>query len=166
MKNMARVAILALAFAGVGGSAQFISNAGQNRTAAKAEAVQYLSPGPIAVSAGKPAQVALHFRIAPGLHIQSHKPAGEFYIPTVFSIPADAGVKLVSATYPPGTTFRLPADPSTPLSVYTGEFAVQTRLVASPGDHKVRAALRYQACDQTQCMPPKTILVSLDVVGK
>ena len=34
------------------------------------------------------------------------------------------------------------------------------------GDHLVEAKLRYQACDEAQCMPPKTITVPIDVVGK
>ena len=60
----------------------------------------------------------------------------------------------------------LPIDPKTKLSVYTGEFALQARITATPGDHLVQAKLRYQACDQTQCMPPKTITVPIDVIGK
>jgi hypothetical protein len=60
----------------------------------------------------------------------------------------------------------LPIDPKTKLSVYTGEFAIQVRIVATPGNHLVEARLRYQACDQTQCLPPKTITVPIDVIGK
>lgn len=108
----------------------------------------------------------LHFRVSQGLHIQSHTPSEEDFIPTVFSIPADSGVRLDAATYPPGSTMTLPIDPKTKLSVYTGEFALQTRITATPGDHLVQAKLRYQACDQTQCMPPKTITVPIDIIGK
>jgi hypothetical protein len=43
---------------------------------------------------------------------------------------------------------------------------VQARIVASPGDHLVEAKLRYQACDNNACMPPRTITVAIDVVGK
>ncbi len=75
-------------------------------------------------------------------------------------------MKLEAASYPAGAEFVLPADPGTKLNVYTGEFAIQTRLVAQPGDHLVKAKLRYQACDLTACMPPKTITVPIDIVGK
>lgn len=132
----------------------------------KAEAVQYLFPEQITVPAGKPTPVALHFRIAPGLHINSHKPKDEYLIPTVFSIPESSGVRLDAATYPAGVEMTLPADPQTRLSVYTGEFVIQTRIVAKPGNHMVEAKLRYQACDHSQCMPPKTITVPIDVIGK
>jgi hypothetical protein len=81
-------------------------------------------------------------------------------------MPAEAGVKLEDASYPAGAEFVLPADPGTKLSVYTGEFTIQAKLVAEPGDHLVKAKLRYQACDKTACMPPKTITVPIDIVGK
>jgi hypothetical protein len=60
----------------------------------------------------------------------------------------------------------LPIDPTTKLSVYSGEFILQARIVATAGNHLVEGKLRYQACDQNQCMPPKTIDVPIDVIGK
>ncbi len=146
---------------------QFISDSGQRRAAAaKNEAVQYLYPEQVSLPAGKPSTVALHFRIASGLHINSHTPSDEFLIPTSFSIPEGGGVKLAGASYPAGTAMTLPADPKTKLNVYTGEFVIQARLVAAAGDHLLQGKLRYQACDQAQCMPPKTIPVAMDVTGK
>ena len=137
-----------------------------DQSIAKLGAVEYLYPEQVTLAAGKSSPVALHFRIEPGFHINSHAPKDEFLIPTVLSIPADAGVKLEDATYPPGAEFVLPADPDTKLSVYTADFTIQAKLLAEPGDHLVKAKLRYQACDKTACMPPKTITVPIDVVGK
>jgi hypothetical protein len=132
----------------------------------KSQAVEYLYPEQVSVPAGKPSSVTLHFRIRENLHINSHKPRAEYLIPTVFSLPEDSGVKLANATYPAGADFTLPADPDQKLSVYTGDFAIQARIVSTPGNHLVEAKLRYQACDQTQCLPPKTITVPIDVIGK
>jgi hypothetical protein len=137
-----------------------------NRSTAKGAAVQYLFPEQVTVPAGKSSPVALHFRIGQGLHINSHTPREDFLIPTTFSIPESSGVRLEGATYPEGTDFTLPLDPSTRLSVYTGEFTIQTRIVATAGNHMVEARLRYQACDNNACMPPKTITVPIDVIGK
>ena len=136
------------------------------QAATKTQAVEYLYPEQVAVPAGKPAPVTLHFRIQQNLHINSHTPRAEYLIPTVFSVPETSGVKLANAVYPAGTDFTLPADPDQKLSVYTGEFAIQARLISSPGNHLVEAKLRYQACDQTQCLPPKTITVPIDVIAK
>lgn len=152
-------AVLALPAAGL---AQLSESARSEST----QAVLYLYPEQVTLEAGKASPVALHFRIEPGFHINSHAPKDDFLIPTVLSIPADAGVKLQDATYPPGAEFVLPADPDTKLSVYSGEFTIQAKLIPEPGDHLVKAKLRYQACDKTACMPPKTITVPIDVVGK
>jgi hypothetical protein len=128
--------------------------------------VQYLFPEQVSVPAGKLSPVILHFRVAQGLHINSHTPSDKFLIPTDFSIPDSADVRLGAATYPPGTIISLAFDPKTKLSVYTGEFAIQARIEATPGNHSVQAKLHYQACDQNQCMPPKTIDVPISVIGK
>jgi hypothetical protein len=145
--------------------AQFISDSPRN-SPIKTEAVQYLFPEQVSVPAGKPTPVTLHFRVAQGLHINSHIPSDEFLIPTNFSIPDGMGVKLGMATYPPGRIISLAFDPKTKLSVYTGEFDIQARIVAAPGNHLVQAKLHYQACDQNECLPPKTINVPIDVIGK
>jgi hypothetical protein len=136
------------------------------RSILKGAAVEYLYPEQVTVAAGKANIVVLHFRIAPGMHINSHTPKDEFLIPTVFSIPDGVGVRLEETNYPVGTEFTLPVDPSTKLSVYTGEFAIQARIEAEPGEHLVEAKLRFQACDKSACMPPKTITVAIDVIGK
>jgi hypothetical protein len=136
------------------------------RSILKGAAVEYLFPEQVTVVAGKVSDVTLHFRIGPGLHINSHTPKDEFLIPTTFSIPHGSGVRLNNATYPVGTDITLPLDPSTKLSVYTTEFTIQARIVATAGNHLVEGKLHYQACDKNACMPPKTIPVAIDVIGK
>jgi len=137
-----------------------------NRSILKGAAVEYLYPEQVTLAAGKPVSVALHFRIGQGLHINSHTPREDYLIPTTFSLPDGAGVRLDGASYPEGSEITLPMDPKTKLSVYTGEFSIQARLVATAGNHLVEAALRFQACNRSACMPPKTIPVAIDVIGK
>jgi hypothetical protein len=132
----------------------------------KSQAVEYLYPEQVSVPAGKPTPVTLHFRIQQNLHINSHTPRAEYLIPTVFSIPESTGVKLANAAYPAGSDFALPSDPDQKLSVYTGDFAIEAKIVSPPGNHLVEAKLRYQACNDSQCLPPKTITVPIDVIGK
>ena len=158
------IAVLGLAAPGVGG--QFVSASGPSRSAIKPEAVSYLFPEQISLPAGKTSAVALHFRIAPGLHINSHTPSADYLIATTFSIPAGQSAQLEHTSYPAGKEITLPADPKMQLNVYTGDFAVDARLVAARGNHLVQGKLRYQACDQVECLPPKTITVPIDVIGK
>ena len=161
--KIALAAALALASTLAFGQEPLINSAPRS---AATPAVIFLFPEQVTVPAGKPTTVALHFRIAPGLHINSHTPRQEELIPTAYSIPASSGVRLVSAVYPPGADFTLPLDPNTKLSVYSGEFTIKARIMAKPGDHLVEATLRYQACDNNACMPPKTITAAIDVIGK
>jgi len=161
--RIAVAAVLVLASALVHAQRPLFNDA--PRSASK-PAVVFLYPEQVTVPAGKPTTIALHFRIEPGLHINSHTPLEKELIPTTLTIPADSGVRLDGAAYPPGMEFTLPLDPNTKLSVYSGEFIVQARIVASPGSHLVEARLRYQACDNNACMPPKTITAAIDVIGK
>lgn len=162
--RFALASVLTLSFMPVQAQRPLLDSA--SHSAAKPAAVAYLYPEQITVSAGKPTTIALHFRIAPGLHINSHVPKEDELIPTVLSIPEGFGARLEGAIYPPGADFTLPLDPKTKLSVYTGEFIIQARIVAASGEHMVEARLHYQACDNNACMPPKTITAAIDVIGK
>jgi len=159
-------AALALGIGGLLVHGQIPAGDAASRQVLKTAAVEYLYPEQVTVAAGKASDVTLHFRVAEGLHINSHTPKDEFLIPTTFSIPDGTGVRLEQATYPAGEEFTLPVDPQTRLSVYTREFTVQARIVASPGNHLVEAKLHYQACNKSECLPPKTIPVAIDVIGK
>jgi hypothetical protein len=110
-RNRICAAAVFLGLAALAGSAQVISPATQNRSIITTDAVQYLFPEQVSVPAGKPSLVTLHFRVAQGLHINSHTPSDEFLIPTDFSIPDGTGVRLGATVYPPGTIISLAFDP-------------------------------------------------------
>lgn len=118
------------------------------------------------VVANKPSVVELRFRVNPGLHVHSHTPSSEFYIPTTFKLSPGSGVSVTSVAYPAGETYSFSFDPKEKLSVYSGAFTVKATLVASAGSHMLHAALRYQACDNAACFPPKTLPVDLVVVAR
>ena len=166
MKGGRWVGAIVLVLGALAGHGQAPMSDSPGRSIAGGAAVVYQYPEQVTVSAGKPSPVALHFRVGQGLHINSHTPRQEELIPTTFSIPEGSGVQLVKVDYPTGNDFTLPLDPSTKLSVYTGEFTILTRIVALPGNHLVEAKLRYQACDRSVCLPPKTITVPIDVIGQ
>jgi len=132
----------------------------------KPQAVTYLFPEQVSIPAGKPAPVDLHFKVGPGLHVNSHTPRSEELIPTTLKFPESSGVQLSKTVFPPGIDFAFPIAPKEKLSVYTGEFIVHTELVAAKGEHLVQATLRYQACNNDTCMPPHSIPVAIDVIAK
>jgi hypothetical protein len=158
--------IAALFAAALLARAQFVDSGAPGRAGSKSQAVVYLSPEQVTIHAGKPSAVDLHFRVAPGLHINSHTPSDEFLIATTFSIANAEGVQLAAATYPAGESMTLASDPRTRLSVYTGEFVIHAQIVSAAGNHLAQGKLHYQACDRSQCMPPKTISVPIDVIAQ
>ncbi len=117
----------------------------------------------IEVAAGQPSVVELRFRVDEGFHVNSHTPTSDLLIPTVLKLDDAAGVKVLNEEYPKGSTFRLADDT---LDVYQGEFRVRLRLVVPKGQSTLTGGLRYQACDNAACFPPRTLAVKVAVNGK
>lgn len=121
------------------------------------------------VKAGREQMVELRFRVEPGFHINSHQPKDETLIPTVFQ--ADkSGVAVAGVQYPAGVPFQLtlPGDSGRGerLDVYQGEFRVVVRVVAAAGSSTLVGSLRYQACDNASCFPPRVLPVRVLVTGR
>lgn len=117
---------------------------------------------PATVQAGKPDDVELYFRVADGMHINSHTPNDSTLIPTTLTLQPLAGVKADSIRFPAGTKYAFSFAPREKLSVYTGDFVVKVRITAVHAtDYILTGTLRYQACDNMQCYPPKMVPVSV-----
>ncbi|HVP51635.1 MAG TPA: protein-disulfide reductase DsbD domain-containing protein [Terriglobales bacterium] len=134
------------------------------------ETPSWVTPLPVAkvsVASGRPAKVQLRFKIANGYHINSNQPGSELLIPTKLQLnpPTDIGVG--SITYPKGRSLTLAVAPDQPLNVYTGEFMIAAKVsamrTATPGRYKVHGQLKYQACNDRSCFPPKLAPVEFEV---
>jgi Disulphide bond corrector protein DsbC len=116
---------------------------------------------------GKPSTVTLRFRIAHGYHINSNRPSSDLLIPTTLKLQPPSDLMAGKVTYPAGKDLAFPFSPDEKLSVYTDEFSVQALLSAvnkaSPGKFTVHGELRYQACNDNACFPPKTVPLQFDV---
>lgn len=119
------------------------------------------------VARGKATPVQFIFHVKPGLHINSNKPTEPELIPTVlhFSLPGDVVIGRV--VYPAGKLTSFPFDPKQKLSVYSGDFAIKAHVLApgsaSTGTYTIHANLRYQACADNACYPPKTLPLTFNV---
>jgi Disulphide bond corrector protein DsbC len=123
-----------------------------------------MSPVGIAsVTRGKPNSVDLRFHVSSGFHVNSNKPTAEYLIPTALKLDAPTDIVLGGITYPDGQLTSFAFAPDEKLSVYSGEFdlAVMVRPLASvlPGDYEFHGQLKYQACDNAACYPPKQLPV-------
>lgn len=108
---------------------------------------------------GAPVRVEALVTIEHGWHVNANKPTFDYLIPTELDLELPEGWAAEQITYPPSHlgTFAF-ADQ--PLAVYDGSFVIRADLVipagAATGEVVVPAALRYQACDDKQCLPPVT----------
>jgi len=85
-------------------------------------------------------------------------------IPTTLKF-APGAVKVVGTEYPKGEIIKLTGN-GEGLDVYQGEFKVKLRVVAPRGFSTMTGTVRYQACDNNACFPPKTLAVKVAVTAK
>lgn len=111
--------------------------------------------------------VSLNFRVTRGFHINSNTPKSEFLIPTALKMDPPTDIVLGKTVYPNGEDLSFPFSPEEKLSVYSGDFTVKVTVhplrSVVPGKYVMRGGLRYQACDNAQCFPPKTLPVSFEI---
>ncbi len=133
----------------------------------KAPSVTMADPGVTSVTRGKPGTVQLNFRISSGFHVNSNKPKSELLIPTSLKLNPPTDIVVGRITYPEGEERTFPFSPDEKLSVYGGPFSIKVviRPLASviPGKYAVHGTLRYQACDNATCFPPKDVPVDFQV---
>jgi Disulphide bond corrector protein DsbC len=116
---------------------------------------------------GEPGHVDLRFHIASGFHINSNKPSEEFMIPTALHMDAITDIVIGKIYYPDGQDVAFEFAPDQKLSVYSGTFTVGVTVrplhTVPPGKYAMRGALKYQACDNRACYPPKQLPVEFEV---
>ncbi len=121
----------------------------------------------VTVVQGKPATSRSTFRVASGYHINSNQPKSEFLIPTMLKVEATTDIVIGKTTYPEGQDMSFAFDPDEKLNVYTGDFKVDVQVrplhTVQAGKYVIRGTLKYQACDNAACYPPKQLPISFDV---
>jgi len=117
------------------------------------------------VPRGKEFEVAVVVDIARGYHVNSHKPTDPYLIPTTVSPQLSAGLQALDTIYPKGKLEKFAFSPDTPLDVYSGSVTIFLRLSAQAntalGSSTIPITLRYQACNDSACLPP--VKVPVDV---
>ena len=117
------------------------------------------------IKAAEPQIVELRFRVEDGFHINSHTPKDELLIPTAIRFNTGSVVKVLDQVYPKGSAFRLPVASGETLDVYQGEFRVKVNVVVPKGSSTLVGVLKYQACDNAVCYPPKLLPVVVPITG-
>lgn len=109
-------------------------------------------------------QVAVVVKILDGYHMNSHKPSDAYLIPTTITPQLPAGFELEDTMYPSGEQKTFAFSPSKALDVYTGTVTLRMRIAAKAqaamGATAIPITLRYQACNNTTCLPPVRVPVT------
>ncbi|HEV2719779.1 MAG TPA: cytochrome c biogenesis protein CcdA [Thermoanaerobaculia bacterium] len=102
--------------------------------------------------------------IAKTWHINSVKPLDEFVIPTTLTL---EGADLVRADFPPHELKDFTFSDGKKLAVYEGTIAIPFQAKLKNGVTSIKATLRYQSCNDSVCLPPKTVSadISTNVVA-
>jgi len=121
-------------------------------------------PEQISVKRGQLVDEKLKLIVAPGLHINSDKPADEFLVPLSLSWTAGP-LKARSVKYPQPEQIKVGEQQ---LSVFTGAISVATRFQAPSetpaGPALMLGKIRYQACNSQMCFRPSSVEVRLPIV--
>ena len=139
--------------------------AGAPRSARQRSYLTYIAE-PAVVAANRPAVVEVHLQVADGLHVNSHTPKSDLLTPTAATLTGDEGVQVGPVEYPAGVSYRFSADPSESLEVYTGAITLRVPVKAPAGEHMLKGSVRYQACDQRSCFPPKMLALDVPFTAK
>jgi hypothetical protein len=99
-------------------------------------------------------------------HVNSHLPSQKFLIPTAVEAESTAEAEFSEWVYPEGEAKGFPFSEE-PLRVYEGTFLVRgsVRVPSNGalGERHLALRLRYQACTQEKCLPPKVEVFACDL---
>ncbi len=119
----------------------------------------------VKIKKGGEATVVLKASLNAGFHCNSNTPTEEYLIPLKLTWGAGP-LTSESVSYPKAKLEKYSFSEK-PVSVLTGEFAITTKFKANAdaatGPAAQTGKLRYQACSDKACFPPKTVDVSVTV---
>jgi len=159
---MALAAFMALAVMGsmARATAQDSTSMPAAATIVKPHAFVSLEPVP----REKEFEAAIVVDIQRGYHMNSHKPNDPYSIPTTLKPALPAGIELRDTAYPDGKLEKFSFS-SKEMDVYSGTVKLTLKLTAKAdaalGATTIPVTLRYQACNDTACLPQVNVPVSV-----
>ncbi len=119
-----------------------------------------------AAHANSPVKLAVLAKVAPGYHINDHKPSLDYLIPTELKVDPSDQFTVRNVVYPKGTLKKF-AFSDLPLSVYEDTVVVgallQAGKVMPPGTYTLKAKFAYQACNDHACLAPTSVPLNVTI---
>jgi|KBSMisStandDraft_5_1062788.scaffolds.fasta_scaffold03710_8 hypothetical protein len=140
---------------------------GQDSPGSRRPTVTLLPNEVISVARGHSGTVELIFRISSGFHINSNLPHQDYLKRTELKLDAPTDILVRKIAYPDGEDRSFPFAPEEKLNVYSGDFTVTVEVrplrTVLPTKYAVHGRLKYQACDNAACYPPREAPVTFEV---
>ena len=113
--------------------------------------------------------VELQVKVAGGWHINANPAGQDNLIPTTVTVDANAPIEIVDIAYPKGRTTRFKFSDE-PLNIYEESLMISLRLKQKPNvthkeDVPITLKLTYQPCNDTECLFPETLDISLELTS-
>ena len=115
--------------------------------------------------AGGSCRIVLFLDIDEPWHINANPAMPDFLVPTELTVASKQGIRISGLRYPPAQKATLPGFEK-PLHVYSRRailFGTLTIPRSAAGRENLVLKIRYQACDDARCLPPKTIELAGEV---
>jgi hypothetical protein len=135
---------------------------------AQSSVLKYNAPPFLKAKAGAIVEARLPLELQAGYHVISNTPTDKYMIPLRLTWEKSA-LESTETTFPKPVMekYSVPGEPDTRISVFTGKFELVNKFKvpagATPGPTTVTGKLRYQACNDVMCLPPKNLDVALQV---
>jgi thiol:disulfide interchange protein DsbD len=118
------------------------------------------------VHAGSELKFALKGKVSDTWHINSNKPNDDFLIPTTVELQHN-DFKLENVVYPKVKEYQFGFSDK-PVAVYEGEITI-AGIIKIPEDSQknsyiIPVVFTYQACNDVTCMPPNSIVDTLEIM--
>jgi hypothetical protein len=121
-------------------------------------------PQKVAAKRGAAVQAKIPMTVQPGYHVNSNTPSDEYLIPLKLTWKQTGALEAGAVAYPKPALEKYEFSEK-PLSVFTGRFDVTANFKVRPdapaGPGAAVGQLRYQACSDRACFPPKTVEITL-----
>lgn len=116
---------------------------------------------------GETVRFAAVVTVEEGWHVNAHKPSDPYIVPTALELSLPEGVTASRTAYPEPTLFDVQGFLEK-LAVYGGKFVIGVEVhvgaEVKPGAYNVPMTLRYQACNDRQCMMPTQTASAAELV--
>ena len=137
---------------------------GQTSLNSLSSVVNVVAPEKIVAKRNTTQPVEFTIQIRNGYHINSNTPADEYLIPLRWTFEGPLTISEIAYPKPKMQTFPFSQKP---MSVYEGDVKTTAKVTvpakAAASSQHVIGTLRYQACNDRMCLPPRTLEVKVPI---